>query len=217
MSSGALADWIAPGRTALLVVDMQADFGAPEGALGRSGADLSAVPAALAGAERLAEAARGAGVPVIFVALRTAPEQDSSAWIERVRRNGGDPEREVALCRVGTPGAAFVGPKPREGELVVPKLRYSAFFRTGLDAVLKSRGVDTLVVCGLSTDCCVDCTVRDAFHLDYQVILARDACAAYEAQLHAAALRSLELNCAILAGVDEIVVAWRGARRSRPS
>jgi ureidoacrylate peracid hydrolase len=146
---------------------------------------------------------------VIFVALQTSPEQDSRAWAERLRRIGGEPALELDLCRAGTPGAAFVGPKPEAGELVVPKLRYSGFFRTSLDAELRGRGVDTLVACGLTTDCCIDSTVRDAFHLDYQVFVARDACAAYDPLLHAETLKSLALNFAILASVDEIVAAWR--------
>jgi nicotinamidase-related amidase len=207
----ALKDWIAPGRTALVIVDAQTDFAAPEGAMGRAGADLSAVPTALAAAQRLADAARAAGAPVVFVALMTAPEDDSAAWAERLRRQGGDPERDFALCRVGTRGAAFAGPIPLVGEPVVAKLRYSGFFRTDLDAQLQRLGVDTLVVAGLTTDCCVDCTARDAFHLDYHVFVASDACAAYDADLHAASLRSLALNCAILVTTDDVVAAWANA------
>jgi ureidoacrylate peracid hydrolase len=104
-----------------------------------------------------------------------------------------------------------VGPRPLADELVVAKLRYSGFFGTDLDLELTRRGVDTLVVCGLTTECCVDCTVRDAFHLDYQVFVARDACAAYEDDLHQAALKALELNCAILVDSAEVLAAWRGA------
>jgi ureidoacrylate peracid hydrolase len=206
-----LGAWIAPGRTALLIIDMQADFAAPDGALGAAGVDLGAVPAALAAAERLADAARAAGVPVVFVGLQTLPEQDSPAWAERMRRRGGDPDAESGLCRVGTPGAAFVGPTPRPGEPVIGKLRYSGFFRTDLDATLQRLGVDTLVACGLTTECCVDCTVRDAFHLDYHVFIATDACAAYEPALHEETLKSLELNCAILVGADAVVAAWAEA------
>jgi nicotinamidase-related amidase len=204
--AASLADWLAPTRAALLIVDMQVDFGAPDGALGRAGVDLSAVPAALAGAERLADAARQAGVTVIFVGLRTHPETDSAAWFERARRLGGD--TQAALCRDGEPGAAFIGPTPSADELVIAKTRYSAFFGTRLDEILRSRGLDTLVVCGLTTECCIDCSVRDAFHLDYQLFVAADACAAYEADLHAGALKSLALNCAILVQVDDAIEAW---------
>ena len=80
-------DWL---RTALLVVDMQADFASPGGAMDQGGADLCAVPAALAAAEALAAAARGANVPVIFVGLATSPTEDSPAWREWTRRQGRD-------------------------------------------------------------------------------------------------------------------------------
>jgi nicotinamidase-related amidase len=203
-----LAGWIDPARAALLVIDMQVDFASPDGALGLAGVDLSAVPAALAAARRLTVAARAAGAPVTFVGLQTTPGTDSPAWSERMRRRGGTPEEEAALCRVGEPGAAFVGPTPAPGELVIGKTRYSGFFRTDLDSRLRARNIDTLVVCGLTTECCVDCTVRDAFHLDYHVFLAADACAAYETDLHDGALKSLELNCAILVDTDEVIEAW---------
>jgi ureidoacrylate peracid hydrolase len=206
-----LTAWIAPARTALLIVDMQTDFALAEGAMGRSGADLAAVPAALTAASRLVDAARGAGAPVVFLGLTTSPEDDSAAWGERFRRQGGDPGASLALCRTGTRGAAFVGPIPRAGEPVVRKLRYSGFFRTDLDTQLQRLGVDTLVIAGLTTDCCVDCTARDAFHLDYHVFVASDACAAYDADLHAASLKGLAQNCAILVTSDDVVGAWAGA------
>jgi ureidoacrylate peracid hydrolase len=208
---GDLGAWIDPARTALVIIDMQVDFASPEGALGRAGADLTTVGPALAAAERVAGAARAAGIPVVFVGLQASLAEDSPAWAERIRRRGGDPDAENGLCRLGTPGADFVGPTPLPGELVIGKLRYSGFYRTDLDATLKRLGVDTLVVCGLTTECCVDCTVRDAFHLDYHVFMVGDACAAYEADLHEGALKSLALNCAILTAADEVVAAWGGA------
>jgi len=208
LTGQALRAWIAPARAALLAIDMQVDFASPEGALGLAGVDLSAVPAALAAAGRLADAARAAGAPVVFIGLQTTAASDSPAWSERARRRGGDPAVEGALCRAGEPGAAFVGPTPGQGELVIAKTRYSGFFRTDLDERLRALGVDTLVVCGLTTECCVDCTVRDAFHLDYHVFVATDACAAYEADLHAGALKSLDLNCAILITADQAIAAW---------
>jgi ureidoacrylate peracid hydrolase len=209
-SDAGLKTWIAPGRTALVIVDMQTDFAAPDGAMGRAGADLTAVPAALAAAQRLADAARAARVPVVFVGLMTAPEDDSAAWAERLRRLGGDPTQELELCRTGTLGAAFLGPIPLVGEPVVAKLRYSGFFRTDLDAQLQRLGVDTLVLAGLTTECCVASTARDAFELDYHVFVPADACAAYAQDLHEAALKSLALNCALVVTADEVAAAWAG-------
>lgn len=206
-----LATWIAPARTALVIIDMQVDFAAPEGRLGQWGVDLSTVPPALAKAEALAAAARKAGAPVVFVGLFTRPETDSGAWRERMRRRGGDPDSDSGLCRADEVGSDWYGPKPLPGEAVVEKARYSGFHDAPLDGVLKGLGVDTLVVAGLTTECCVDCTVRDAFHLDYHVFLASDACAAYEPEVHAASLKALELNCAILVETDQVITAWEEA------
>ncbi len=203
-----LAAWIAPSRTALVIVDMQVDFAAPDGVIGRFGVDLASTAKAVETATWLADAAREAGAPVVFVGLETTPGSDSPVMLERMRRRGGDPEIERVICRKGTPGARFYGPTPEPGELVVWKPRYSGFVGTDLDARLRARGVDTLVVCGLTTECCVDSTVRDAFHRDYHVFVVNDACAAYEADLHEGALKSLGLSFALVLGSSEVSAAW---------
>ena len=202
-----LKAWIAPSRTAALVIDIQVDFASPAGALATY-FDMSIVQPAVSAAERLVETARAAGVPVVFVGLFTTPETDSAAWLERIRRQGGDPDSEAAICRVAEVGSDFYGPKPAPGELVVQKVRYSGFQGTDLDARLRALGVDTLVVAGLTTECCVDSTVRDAFDLDYHVFVAADACAAYEADLHIATLKIMALNSAILTDTARIAEAW---------
>lgn len=203
------ADWLAPGRTALVLIDMQADFASPDGALGKAGLDLSGVPPVLAASERMLDAARAAGVTVVFVGLQTRADLDSPAWAEWNRRRGAP--AGGGLCRQGEPGSAFYGPQPVAGELVIPKLRYSSFFGTSLDAALRARRIDTLVVCGLTTECCVDCTVRDAFHLDYHVFIAQDACGAYDPATHESALANLALNCAILVDAEDVAAAWSQA------
>ena len=206
-----LGGWIAPTRTAVLVIDMQVDFASPEGLLGQYGVDMTVVEPALAAAQALVAQARASGAPVIFVGLFTSPERDSASWNERMRRRGGDPDNEAALCRVGTPGAGFYGPQPLGDEPVIAKTRYSGFFGTDLDARLKGLGVDTLLVAGVTTECCVDSTVRDAFNLDYHVFVVADACAAYEADIHAASLKVMELNSAILTDVSAVAAAWKKA------
>jgi ureidoacrylate peracid hydrolase len=205
-----LAGWIAPSRTAVLVIDMQVDFASPDGVLGAF-IDMSVVEPALAAAEKLVADARAVGAPVVFVGLSTTAETDSPAWNERMRRRGGDPDVDAALCRAGEVGSEFYGPKPLPGELVVLKTRYSGFVGTDLDAQLTKLGVDTLVVAGLTTECCVGGTVQDAFHLDYHVFVAADACAAYEADIHEASLKVMELNSAILTDTAAIADAWKGA------
>jgi ureidoacrylate peracid hydrolase len=201
-----LTSWIAPSRTALLLVDMQVDFAAPEGAMGKSGKDLSTFGAALRNAVLLAEAARAADVPCLFVRLITRQSDETDLLREWKERRGT--QEDAPLCQEGTHGADFVGPQPREKEAVFSKSRYDAFSGTGLDAHLRGLKRDTLVIAGLTTECCVDSTARHAFEKDYHVFIARDAVAAYEKGLHAAALKALELNCAILAPTADIRAAW---------
>ena len=201
-----LKDWITPGRTALLLIDMQVDFADPQGGLGQDGADMTAPQAAVQQAGSLAAAARAAGVPCVFVRLVTRPEDETEFLQEwKIRRGAGGPP----LCREGTHGADFVGPQPQGGELVFSKKRYNAFHGTGLDAALRGLDIDTLVVAGLTTECCIDSSVRDAFERDYHVFVASDATACYDPALHQAALRALKLNCAGLATASELRAAWK--------
>lgn len=202
-----LKAWIAPQRTALLLVDMQVDFAAPDGALGRDGADLTMARAAIANAVRLADAARAAGVPCLFARLITR-DSDETAMLQEWKTRRGH-EQDAPLCREGTRGAEFVGPQPLADEAVFSKNRYDAFSGTGLDAHLRGIKRDTLVIAGLTTECCVDSTARTAFERDYHVFIASDAVAAYEKDLHDGALKALELNCAILSASADIRAAWK--------
>ena len=199
-------DWIAPNRTAVLVIDMQVDFGAPDGALARQGADVTAAQAALTQAQTLVTAARAAKVPVVFVRLLTHPGGETPIVAEEKRRNGyNGPD----LCAEGTRGADFIGPQPQAGEAIVSKTRYSAFAHTGLGEQLHAQGIDTLVLAGLTTECCVASSAWDAFERDFHVFIAADACAAYETALHDQALRALGLSGAVVASVPDFVTNWK--------
>ena len=201
-----LKDWIVPERTALLLVDMQVDFAEPDGAMGQGGADLSMAKAAIRNAVKLTEAARAAGVPCLFARLITRESDETDLLREWKKRRGT--EEDAPLCQEGTWGAEFVGPLPRANDAIFSKSRYDAFSGTGLDAHLRGLKRDTLVIAGLTTECCVDSTARHAFEKDYHVFIAADAVAAYEKDLHDGALKALELNCAIPAASADIIAAW---------
>jgi ureidoacrylate peracid hydrolase len=203
--TGSLKDWIAPGRTALLLIDMQRDFASQDGVMGASGKDMRAPQAAVEKAGRLADAARRAGVACIFVRLIARQEDETEFLCEWKKRRDAD---DTLLCVEGTPGAEFVGTQPKGGELVFSKKRYNAFIGTGLDTALRGEGIDTLVVAGLTTECCIDSTVREAFERDYHVFVVEDATACYEPELHQAALRALALNCALIVRAGDVLSAW---------
>lgn len=198
--------WIAPDRTALVLIDMQWDFASPDGALGRLGYDMTAPQAAVAKAQLLAAAARAAGVPLVFVRLITRPGEDSENLREFKRRRGSD--ADAPLCEEGTPGAEFTGVMPQSGDYVVSKSRYSGFTGTRLEESLLAMGCDTLVIAGLTTECCIDATARDAFERDFHVFIASDAVAAYEPDLNRVALKALELSCIQAFSTGELVQAW---------
>lgn len=202
---GTLTACLADAKAALLVIDVQVDFVAPEGFCARAGADVSAVPAAIARMRQAVSAARGAGMAIVFVRLETAPETDSPAMLAHMARQGRG--GGAALCRAGTAGSGYWGIRPEAGDLEVIKSRYDAFLETPLDARLRQRGIALLVMAGVSTDCCVDSTARAAFMRDYDVIVLADACAAGTRADHEAALGALGRYAATIADTDDFVAA----------
>lgn len=197
--------WVSPPRTALVLVDMQVDFAAPDGALAAQGHDMTAAQAAVAKAEALTAAARQAGVAIVFVRLITRPQDDTEVKQEYRARRGHD---DSPLCAEGTRGAQFIGPQPQGGDYVVSKKRYSGFTGTRLEESLRAMGRDTLVIAGLTTECCIHATAFDAFERDFHVFIATDAVAAYTSSVHEAALKALELNCAQLFPSEAFATAW---------
>jgi nicotinamidase-related amidase len=202
-----LPPMIEPARTALVMIDVQVDFVAQQGAAGHWGIDLDQLEPPLQRIEALIAAARAKNIALVFVRVVTRPETDSTALKLLHQRKGRSPQA-VAICRAGTPGADYHRIRPEPGDIEIEKRLYSSFQGTGLDATLRGRGIDTLVLTGFTTDCCVDCTARDAFHLDYSVFLVTDATAAYERELHDGALNGLSKNCALLTDSAALLAAW---------
>lgn len=202
-----LPPMILPARTAMAIIDVQEDFVSPAGAAGRWGIDLGMLEPPLQKIERLIAAARAKGVSLVFVRVITRPETDSDA-LKLLHRRKGRPPQAVAICRAGTSGADYYRIKPGAGDIEIEKTLYSSFAGTDLDAQLRARGIDTLMLVGFTTDCCVDCTARDAFHHNYNVFVVTDACAAYEDSLHTGALDALSKNCALLTDTDAVLRAW---------
>jgi nicotinamidase-related amidase len=144
-------------------------------------------------------------VEVVFVRLITRSGDDSKIKREaRQRQDSSLPD----LCVESSRGAEFIGPQPRSGETVISKTRFSAFAGTGLGDHLRTHGVDTLVLAGLTTECCVQSSAWDALERDFHVFLAGDACAAYEPELHRQTLRALALNGVIVGNIDIFTTHW---------
>ncbi len=166
-ASAGLRERLTRPRTALLFIDMQNDFGSPQGKMAAFGFEIGAVRESVAPARRLLEAARGAGYLVIHTAVINEVNQNSAAWTAF----WGEP----AVTLPGSWGAAHVDElRPRPGEPVIVKYAYAAFVGTNLDTMLRSREIDTLVMAGADLNICVGDTMHHAFALGYHVVGVED-------------------------------------------
>ncbi|MDG6929435.1 MAG: cysteine hydrolase [Nitrososphaerota archaeon] len=196
---------VAPDSTALLVIDVQNDFCAKGGAVDRAGGDVSPMQAVMPAMKHLISKARESGVALVFVKAIYDDRFLSEAMRERRAEKG--PVRQPT-CLSGTWGADFYQIGPEDGEVVVEKHRYSAFIRTGLDEMLKSRRIKTLVVMGVTTHVCVESTVRDAFMLDYHVVVAEDCVASQTTRTQKNSLELMRKYFADVVPSLDIVEAW---------
>lgn len=195
--------------TALLVVDMQNGFCHDDGAINRMGLPAARLRDAIAPCARLVAAARGARVPVLFTRYVYRPDYaDGGLLVDELMP---DLKTHEAL-RAGSWDAEVIDAlAPEAGEPVIDKNRPSAFFGTDLDATLETLGARNLVVCGVTTNCCVETTVRDASQRDIRTFVVRDAVAEYDDDRHAVALKSMALLFAYVVGLDDVLAGWSAA------
>lgn len=176
---------IDPARTALLVIDMQRDFLDPRGMIEQEGADASLLRAIVPRVGRLIDWARGKGVRVIHTREGYAPDLSDMHPAKRARYSG---QRSGPLGRFlirGEAGHDFHPDLcPAHGEWVVDKPGFGAFFATDLDTRLRDAGIERLILCGVTTSCCVASTLREAVDRGYDCITVEDCCAAIDLDDH---------------------------------
>ena len=201
-----------PRTTALLVIDMQRDFLHPEGYAARAGLDIEPLRRAIEPLSRVLAAARAAGLTIVHTREGHLPDLcDCPPYkLERSRRAGAEIGAVGPMGRLlvrGERGHDFIDAlQPQAGEIVIDKPGYSAFEHTALGHVLTTRGVDTLILTGITTEVCVSSTLRTAVDRGYRCFTVADACASSDAHLHAAALRMIDVEGGIF---GEVVSAAR--------
>jgi ureidoacrylate peracid hydrolase len=99
--------------------------------------------------------------------------------------------REMLICRPDTWGAEFYRVSPQANDFITTKHRFSGFVGTDLNLVLRARGIETLLMTGVASNVCVETTARDAYNLDYQIILVEDCCGAFSAEEHASTITNI--------------------------
>ncbi len=200
-----VAERVAPGNAAVVVIDLQNDFCAPGGwteALIKK--DMGVFVPASKAIERMVTAARKAGVPVVWVKADYTPEKLPEPM--RVRF-AGMPVKQIC-CEPGKWGGDWFGPKPAEGELVITKHCYSGFMGTGLDAQLRTRGIRSLIFAGVQTHACVESTLRDAHSLGYYCVVPEECVAAHTPELSRQSLGYIGFLFGDVVKLDDVVAHW---------
>jgi ureidoacrylate peracid hydrolase len=204
------AEKVAPDKAALVIIDVQNDYCHDDGALGKAGRDVARIREAIPPMLRLLDSARAKGVLVVHVRMSQNERTKSPAFVEqRLRRFG----RDTLICEESSWGAEFYSVKPLPNEPIVTKHRFSAFIDTDLDTILRSAGVETLLIAGMTSDICVESTARDAFQRDYYVIFVEDCIGADDPDIHAMTVRRVDHYFGCVVKSEDAIAAWM-ARRS---
>ena len=193
--------------TALIVIDMQRDFCSPGGYADHAGMDISRMRAVIGQAQRLVQAARAAGVLVVHTREGHTPDL-SDCTNAKLRRsvNAGAPIGSLGpmgrLLIRGEYGHDFVDElQPQPGEIIIDKPGYGAFHATRLGDVLATRGIEQLIICGVTTEVCVHSTLREAVDRGYECITVADATAASHPANQAPALAMIAVEGGIFGQV----------------
>lgn len=199
---------LALGATALVLIDMQRDFLEPGGFGETLGNDVAQLAPAIAGCGRALALARSAGMLVIHTREGHRPDL-SDAPPAKIARGApsariGDPGPMGRILVRGQPGHDIVAAlAPAPGEPVIDKPGKGAFYQTDLDLMLRNRGIDTLLVGGVTTEVCVHTTIREANDRGYRCVALGDACGSYFPDFHTVGLAMIAAQGGIFGWVAD--------------
>lgn len=224
-----LDERLAPEHTALVLIDVQNDFVSPDGATGRREA-MPMVDRATARIPVLLQQARDTGCLVVHVRAEygqhvrhvgspyrfpSTRTPEGAVWSASAAELDGDhafPPGEVEVCLRGSWGGQVINAvAPRPCEPVITKHRFSAFIDTPLEALLRARGIRTLVFAGVTTNCCIESSARDASMLDFYLVIAEDCVGTKNSvrHLHEASLEQMRTYFALVEPSERIIDAWQ--------
>ncbi|MBM3471377.1 MAG: cysteine hydrolase [Armatimonadetes bacterium] len=196
-----------PDATALLVVDMQRDFLQPGGFGEMLGNDVALLRRAIAPTRRVLDAFRARGMTVIHTREGHLPDLSDLPPTKKARghlKTGiGDAGPMGRVLIRGEPGHEIIPELvPAPGEPVIDKPGKGSFYATGLDLLLRERGIRSLIVTGVTTEVCVHTTVREANDRGFECLVLEDCVASYFPEFHEAGIRMIKAQGGIFGWVS---------------
>jgi len=200
--------------TAAIVIDMQRDFLQPGGFGETLGNDVSLLQRAVAPCKALLEGLRAQGACVIHTREGHRPDLSDAPKAKLQRgapeRRIGDPGPMGRILVRGEAGHDIIAElAPLAGEPVIDKPGKGAFYATDLGAILHNRGIESLPVCGVTTEVCVHTTVREANDRGFNCLVVSDCCGSYFPEFHEVALRMISAQGGIFGWVSDSTAVLR--------
>ena len=202
---------LAAENKALIIVDMQNGFLKPGGFMAAAGLNIDQCIAAVEPNRRVIAACRDAKIPVIFTRYTLRPDYKDAGLLGEIHPG----LKESGAMIVGTRDWEIADElRPMPGDVIVDKQRYSAFYNTNLEVVLRALDVTLLVITGVTTNICVELTVRDAFFRDFKITVLEDCVGAVDEMMQQGPLHSFRYGFGDVMKSDEfIAVIKRGGRQ----